>query len=312
MTRVHDPLGRPVEARWLVLPDGRAVVEAAAAIGLPLLARAERDPLRASSRGLGELLLAALADGPPGLVVALGGTATVDGGAGLREVVSELPVPTVALADVRTRARRRRACVRPSEGRLARRRRDPRAAARCARRASSVRRATGIRRRRRPRGGVRGPGRGARPGRLDGARPHRLRRGGRRWRTSSSRVRARSTRRRPPVRRRGRSHAVRQQQEFAASSSAGVSARRSPVSRRSRSRATPHARRKTSWPWDDAWPGKSPSATRRRRAGRPSPRGASTRPAGATRRTAGRRTPGGCTRLCRTSPSRSRCVACGR
>jgi glycerate kinase len=99
---VEDPLGRSVEARWLVLPDGRAVVEAAAAIGLPLLARAERDPLRASSRGLGELLLAAVAHDPSALVVALGGTATVDGGAGLREVVSELSVPCVALADVRT------------------------------------------------------------------------------------------------------------------------------------------------------------------------------------------------------------------
>ena len=36
---VSDPLGRPVPARWLVLPDGRAVIEAAAAIGLPLLTR---------------------------------------------------------------------------------------------------------------------------------------------------------------------------------------------------------------------------------------------------------------------------------
>ena len=53
---VSDPLGRPVPARWLVLPDGRAVIEAAAAIGLPLLARTERDPLAASSRGLGELV----------------------------------------------------------------------------------------------------------------------------------------------------------------------------------------------------------------------------------------------------------------
>jgi glycerate kinase len=99
---VADPLGRPVSARWLVLPDGRAVVEAAAAIGLPLLAPEELDPLRASSRGLGQLLLAALDDEPAGLVVALGGTATVDGGAGLREVVRSLPVPCVALADVRT------------------------------------------------------------------------------------------------------------------------------------------------------------------------------------------------------------------
>ena len=99
---VADPLGRPVSARWLVLPDGRAVVEAAAAIGLPLLGPDELDPLRASSRGLGELLLAALAEQPAGIMVALGGTATVDGGAGLREVVHRLAVPSVALTDVRT------------------------------------------------------------------------------------------------------------------------------------------------------------------------------------------------------------------
>ena len=49
---VSDPLGRPVSARWLLLPDGGAVVEAAAAIGLPLLAARERDPLVTSSRGL--------------------------------------------------------------------------------------------------------------------------------------------------------------------------------------------------------------------------------------------------------------------
>jgi glycerate kinase len=102
---VSDPLGRPVTAQWLVLEDGRAVVEAAAAIGLPLLAPAERDPLRASSRGLGELVLAALAERPSSLVVALGGTATVDGGSGLREVVSALPVPALALCDVRTSLR---------------------------------------------------------------------------------------------------------------------------------------------------------------------------------------------------------------
>ena len=99
---VSDPLGRPVSARWLVLPDGRAVVEAAAAIGLPLLAVAERDPLVASSRGLGELVLAALRDGATRLVVGLGGSATVDGGAGLREVLRELPVPATVLCDVRT------------------------------------------------------------------------------------------------------------------------------------------------------------------------------------------------------------------
>jgi glycerate kinase len=84
---VADPLGRPVEARWLALPDGTAVVESAAAIGLPLLTDGERDPLRASSSGLGELMLAALAGGPARLLVCLGGSATVDGGAGLREAL---------------------------------------------------------------------------------------------------------------------------------------------------------------------------------------------------------------------------------
>jgi glycerate 2-kinase len=99
---VSDPIGRPIPARWLSLPDGRAVVEAAAAIGLPLLAREERDPLLASSRGLGELLLAVLAGSPAAMVVGLGGSATVDGGAGMRECLRELPVPTVVLCDVRT------------------------------------------------------------------------------------------------------------------------------------------------------------------------------------------------------------------
>lgn len=99
---VSDPLGRPVPARWLLLADGRAVIEAASAIGLPLVAEVERDPLVASSRGLGELVLAALRAAPRELLVGLGGSATVDGGLGLREVVRELPAPTTVLCDVRT------------------------------------------------------------------------------------------------------------------------------------------------------------------------------------------------------------------
>jgi glycerate kinase len=99
---VSDPLARPVAARWLLLDDGRAVIEAAAAIGLPLLAPEERDPLVASSRGLGELALAAFREEPRELLVGLGGSATVDGGAGVREVLRELPVQTTVLCDVRT------------------------------------------------------------------------------------------------------------------------------------------------------------------------------------------------------------------
>ena len=78
---------RPSTARWLVLPDGTAVVESSQAVGLPLLSRFERDPLRATSHGVGDLLLAAVAEGAASLLVGVGGTATVDGGAGMRERV---------------------------------------------------------------------------------------------------------------------------------------------------------------------------------------------------------------------------------
>jgi glycerate kinase len=100
---VSDPLGRPVTARWLLLPDGTAVVESAEAVGLGLLAEDERDPLVASSAGLGRLLLAVVHSGPAAVSVCVGGTATVDGGAGIREVLPRWPddVPLRVLCDVR-------------------------------------------------------------------------------------------------------------------------------------------------------------------------------------------------------------------
>jgi len=98
---VSDPLGRPVEARFLLREDGVAVVEAAEAVGLWRLAPDELDPIGASSRGLGELVLAAVDAGAHGVTVALGGSATVDGGSGMREVLDRLPVPVIAACDVR-------------------------------------------------------------------------------------------------------------------------------------------------------------------------------------------------------------------
>jgi glycerate 2-kinase len=100
---VSDPLGRLVRARWLELAEGTAVLDSAEAAGLPLLAPAERDPLVASTRGLGELLAAVLSTRPAQVVVGVGGTATVDGGAGLLEVVGDLGgVPLTVLCDVRS------------------------------------------------------------------------------------------------------------------------------------------------------------------------------------------------------------------
>jgi glycerate kinase len=92
---VPDAFGRPRNAPIRVLADGAALVEAADVIPLD---PARLDPLSASSRGLGELISQVEAER---LVVCLGGTATMDGGAGLREVLAELPAPTTVLCDTR-------------------------------------------------------------------------------------------------------------------------------------------------------------------------------------------------------------------
>jgi glycerate 2-kinase len=92
---VHDAFGRTREAQWLELPDGTSAVEAAEAIPLD---PSRLDPFAASSRGLGELVAAV--GSPRSLLVGLGGTATVDGGAGMRGVLSALPAPTRVACDV--------------------------------------------------------------------------------------------------------------------------------------------------------------------------------------------------------------------
>ena len=92
---VEDAFGRLRRARWLHLPTGEAAVEAAEAIPLD----PERlDPIAASSRGFGMLIRAV--GRPTHLHVGLGGTANVDGGAGLLEVLDELPAPTSVACDV--------------------------------------------------------------------------------------------------------------------------------------------------------------------------------------------------------------------
>jgi glycerate 2-kinase len=80
----HDPLGRPVTARWLRSTDGtRAVVELAAASGLSRLSPAERDPAGASTYGTGEVLRAVLDAGVRRIDLGVGGSATTDGGLGI-------------------------------------------------------------------------------------------------------------------------------------------------------------------------------------------------------------------------------------
>ena len=126
-----DPLGRPVEASYAWLDDGTtAVVEAADASGLWRLSPSERDPLTATSAGIGELISAAIEAGARHVVVACGGTATVDGGKGMLEALGEVPggVGFTAVCDVRTPWERAAEEFGPQKGA------DPEAVARLSRR----------------------------------------------------------------------------------------------------------------------------------------------------------------------------------
>ena len=108
---VTGPDGRPTPGEWLELPGGTAVVELAQCSGLPLMQ--QPDALGATTRGVGEVIRAALDAGATSLVIGLGGSASTDGAAGaLRALGLELldadgnPVPEggrglAAIASVR-------------------------------------------------------------------------------------------------------------------------------------------------------------------------------------------------------------------
>ncbi|MGE0713240.1 MAG: glycerate kinase [Planctomycetota bacterium] len=85
--RVTGPLGEAIDAELGVLPDGRGVVEVAAASGFQLVPPARRDPRRTTSYGTGELMRAAHELGCPELIVGLGGSATNDAGAGIAQAL---------------------------------------------------------------------------------------------------------------------------------------------------------------------------------------------------------------------------------
>ena len=85
---VSDPLGRPLQADYGILTspgqgEPLAVIEMAAASGLPLLAATERNPLRTTTYGVGELILDAIRQGCRRFLIGIGGSATNDGGLGM-------------------------------------------------------------------------------------------------------------------------------------------------------------------------------------------------------------------------------------
>jgi glycerate kinase len=81
---VLGPLGNPIEAHWGILGDGEtAVIEMAAASGLPLVPQEKRNPRITTTFGTGELIKAALDRGIRKLIIGIGGSATNDGGMGM-------------------------------------------------------------------------------------------------------------------------------------------------------------------------------------------------------------------------------------
>jgi glycerate kinase len=96
--RVTGPDDRPVDAAWLRLPDGRAVVELAATSGLGLLD--EPEPDSAHTTGFGQAVVAALDAGATGLLLGIGGSASTDGGVGaLRALGLGITLDASASAD---------------------------------------------------------------------------------------------------------------------------------------------------------------------------------------------------------------------
>jgi glycerate kinase len=81
-TAAHDPLGRQRQASFGLAGD-TAIIEMASASGIRLLKREELDPLQALSTGTGDLMRAALDRGARHIILGMGGSATVDGGAGI-------------------------------------------------------------------------------------------------------------------------------------------------------------------------------------------------------------------------------------
>jgi glycerate kinase len=101
---VTGPLGDRVDAEWRLEGDGTALIEAAQACGLSLAGGPEaNDPLAATSRGVGELIAAAAAEGAQRIVVTVGGVASTDGGAGAREALPDSLPPLEVACDVDAR-----------------------------------------------------------------------------------------------------------------------------------------------------------------------------------------------------------------
>lgn len=90
---VHDLMMRRVWARYGIAPDGTAIIETAQACGLTLVAEEERNPMRATTYGVGELVAAAVKRGSRKFIVGLGGSGTSDAGIGMLRALTDRLAP---------------------------------------------------------------------------------------------------------------------------------------------------------------------------------------------------------------------------
>ena len=82
-TMVSDPLGRLIKARYgIIMHESTAIIEMASASGLPLLSPDERNPMKTTTYGTGQLIAHAISLGYRKFLVGIGGSATNDGGCG--------------------------------------------------------------------------------------------------------------------------------------------------------------------------------------------------------------------------------------
>lgn len=87
---IHDLMMRRTDAHYGVTPDGTAIVEVAQACGLSLIKEEERNPMRATTYGVGELLSRAIKRGCRNFIIGLGGTATSDAGIGMIKALVDI------------------------------------------------------------------------------------------------------------------------------------------------------------------------------------------------------------------------------
>lgn len=90
---MHDPLMRRVWAEYGITPGGTAVIETARACGLTLIDEEERNPLRATTYGVGELVAAAIGRGCRKFIIGLGGSGTSDAGIGMLRALTDRLAP---------------------------------------------------------------------------------------------------------------------------------------------------------------------------------------------------------------------------